>query len=99
MRDRVIGLRFPGGTFRVEEYERRLSHEAMKSPPIAAPYLHPVWILLGGLRGMGLTTEELVAIAGVGSSDGTLFGETEVEQLAPLQAGVDYAVTWWRHRA
>lgn len=92
LRARLIGHEFPGGEFSVEEHERWLSHEAMKSPPIKPPLLHPVWVLLGSLRGMGMTIEELVALADV-SPDGVLFGETELEQLEPLRTGVRYAVS------
>lgn len=91
-RERVVGTRFPGGVFTVEEYERWLSHDAMHAPALPAGLLHPVWVLLGALRGMGITTDELTAIADAGAHDGTLFGETELEQRAPLRAGVEYAV-------
>jgi hypothetical protein len=92
LRARVVGARFPGGTFRVEDYERWLSHDAMHAPPLPAGLLHPVWILLGALRGMGLSTDELTALADADSRDGTLFGETEFEQHRVLRAGVEYAV-------
>lgn len=91
-RERVVGTRFPGGVFTVEEYERWLSHDAMHAPALPDGMLHPVWVLLGALRGMGLTTDELTAIADAGAHDGTLFGETELEQLQPLRAGVAYTV-------
>lgn len=93
MRARLVGYAFPGGPFTVEEHERWLSHEAMKSPPIPAPQLHPVWIVLGSLRGMGMTIEELVGLAGMEPGAGVLFGETEVEQIRPLRAGVAYSVS------
>jgi hypothetical protein len=90
LRSRVVGTQLPGGTFSVAEYERWLSHDAMQSPPLPDGLLHPVWVLLGGLRGMGMTLEELTAIADAGQ--GTLFGETEIEQLQPLRTGVVYSV-------
>ncbi|MBO9577909.1 MAG: hypothetical protein J7480_03960 [Microbacteriaceae bacterium] len=92
LRERAVGHRFPGGVFRVAEYERWLSHDAMHSPPIAGRILHPVWILLGALRGMGVTIDELTALAEAGAHDGTVFGETVMEQHAPLQAEVEYVV-------
>ncbi len=90
LRDRVVGTQLPGGTFAVEEYERWLSHDAMQSPPLPEGLLHPVWVLLGALRGMGITLDELTAIAGAG--EGTMFGETELEQFEPLRTGVVYLV-------
>jgi hypothetical protein len=92
LRAQLVGRTFPGGTFRVEEYERWLSHDAMRSPRIAGAVLHPVWVMLGALRGMGLTIDELTALAGAGHDDGTVFGETLLEQHRPLEAGVDYSV-------
>ncbi|CAN5140491.1 hypothetical protein BH11ACT4_BH11ACT4_08320 [soil metagenome] len=91
-RARVVGTRFPGGTFTVEEYERWLAHDAMQSPELPPGVLHPVWVLLGALRGMGLTTDELTAIADAGAHDGTMFGETLLEQHEVLRTGVEYSV-------
>jgi len=92
LRERVVGVQFPGGTFVVEEYERWLSHDAMQSPALPDSVLHPVWILLGALRGMGMTIDELTAIADAGAHDGTMFGETELEQHRPLRTSVEYTV-------
>ncbi|GGL94651.1 hypothetical protein [Nakamurella endophytica] len=92
LRERLVGHPFPGGSFRVAEYERWLSHDAMRSPALAAPLLHPVWILLGALRGMGISIDELTGLAGAGAHDGTVFGETEMEQRRPLRADVEYTV-------
>src|SRR5690606_16062146 len=64
----------------------------MHSPTIAMPTLHPVWILLGALRGMGMTIDELTALGGAGPYDGTVFGETVMEQNVPLEAETEYTV-------
>ena len=90
---RLTGLPLPGGTFTVAEHERWLAHDAMKSPRLADGQLHPVWIVLGALRGLGMTIEELVGLAGAASADGALFGETTLEQLTPLRADLMYAVS------
>jgi hypothetical protein len=92
LRARAVGRAFPGGVFRVAEYERWLSQDAMHSPPIGGLVLHPVWILLGALRGMGVSIDELTALAGAGAHDGTVFGETVMEQNTPLEAETDYLV-------
>jgi hypothetical protein len=93
LRRRLVGHRFPGGSFRVAEYERWLSHDAMQAGDLAPPALHPVWILLGALRGMGISIEELIELAGATPEDGVVFGETSVDQLRPLQRDVEYAVS------
>jgi hypothetical protein len=81
----------PGGTFRVEDYERAIAHDALDAPPLAPPLLHPVWSILGALRGMGTELGELFAEVDA-TEDGTLLGEAELEQLRPLRSGVDYTV-------
>lgn len=87
----LIGYRVPGGTFRIEEYERVISHAAIGSPPIDPPFLHPVWVMLGALRGMGTDLGHVFALANA-SEDAVMFGEAELEQLEPLRAGVEYRV-------
>lgn len=90
---RVVGHRLPGGSFEIADYERWLGHDAMLAPPLPDGLLHPVWILLGALRGMGVDTEELVGLVEARPTDGVLFGETALEQHIPLRAGRSYAVT------
>ncbi|MFN8224796.1 MAG: hypothetical protein U0R50_16300 [Gaiellales bacterium] len=84
---------FPGGEFVVEDYERWLSHDAMQAAPLPEGVLHPVWILLGALRGMGVTLDELIELGGSSPDDGVVFGETDYEQHAPLRTGVTYRVS------
>lgn len=89
----MIGHQLPGGSFTIAEYERWLGHDAMLAPPLPPGLLHPVWILLGALRGMGVSSEELVGLVEASPEDGVLFGETTLDQHTPLRAGVSYAVT------
>ncbi len=93
LREQVIGHRLPGGDFEIADYERWLGHDAMLAPPLPDGLLHPVWILLGALRGMGVDTDELVGLVEAKPDDGVLFGETTLEQHAPLRSGVRYTVT------
>lgn len=92
LRRRLVGHRFPGGTFRVESYERWLSHDAMQTSEIAAPVLHPVWVLLGALRGMGMTIDDLIELAGARNDEGVVFGETVLEAGRPLVSDETYVV-------
>ncbi|HEY0117542.1 MAG TPA: hypothetical protein VGC04_02055 [Cellulomonas sp.] len=93
LRRRVVGTALPGGTFTVQDYERYLSHDAMQAPPLPDGLLHPAWILLGSLREKGMSTEDLVALAGATADDGVLGGELTFDQREPLRTGVDYRVT------
>jgi hypothetical protein len=92
LQERAVGHRLPGGVFRVEEYERFLSHDAMQAPPLPPGVLHPVWVLLGALRGMGVSIEELVAVVDAKPTDGVLFGQTTLDQLEVLRSEVTYSV-------
>ncbi len=92
LRERLVGRPFPGGTFTVPEHERWLAHDAIQAPELPAPLLHPVWILMGALRGMGMALDDLIELAEATPEDGVLFGETEIEQRTPLRSGVAYSV-------
>jgi hypothetical protein len=89
---RLVGHAFPGGPLVVEDYERWLSHDAMQAPPLPAGVLHPAWIVMGALRGMGVTLEELIELAGATPEGGVVFGETDYEQHAPLRSDSPYTV-------
>jgi hypothetical protein len=89
---RVVGYQLPGGVFTVADYERFLSHDAMKSPKLPAGVLHPTWVLLGALRGMGMTMEEVSEVAGATEDDVVMFGQSTIDQLVPLRSEISYTV-------
>lgn len=92
-RARLVGYKFPGGEFLVQPHERWLSHEAIRSFDLPEPILHPSWILMGGLRGMGMSIDDLIRLADSDPEAGVVFGETELEQFQPLVAGARYVVS------
>lgn len=92
LRDRLVGWRFPGASVTVEDYERWLAADAMLSPELPIGMLHPAWIFIIGLRGMGMTLDEFMQLAGSSADSGVMFGETVIEQFEPLSIGEDYAV-------
>jgi len=92
LEQRLVGHTFPGGTFVVEDYERWLSHDALQSVPLPDGVLHPVWIVLGALRGMGITIDDLIELAAASPDDGVVFGETDYEQHALLRSATEYTV-------
>jgi hypothetical protein len=92
LEERLVGHAFPGGTFVVEDYERWLSHDAMQAPPLPDGVLHPAWIVLGALRGMGITLDDLIELCGATPEEGVVFGETDYEQHALLHSGTEYTV-------
>ena len=92
LEQRLVGHAFPGGTFVVEDYERWLSHDAMQAPALPDGVLHPAWIVLGALRGMGITLDDFIELAGATPDDGVVFGETDYEQHALLRSDTEYTV-------
>jgi acyl dehydratase len=93
LRTKLVGHRFPGGTVTVAPHEAWLGHDAMCSPNRGSATLDPLWILVAGLRGMGLDVAGVIDLAGATTEDGVLFGELGLRQDVPLQAGVEYAVS------
>ncbi len=92
LEERLVGHAFPGGTFVVEDYERWLSHDAMQAPELPDGVLHPAWIVLGALRGMGVTLDAFIELADATPDDGVVFGETDYEQHALLRSDTVYTV-------
>ena len=92
LRDRLVGHRLPGGQLRVEPYEASLAHDAMRAEGFGSDVLHPLWIFVGGVRGMGTTIEALCALMDASPVDGVLFGELGIEQRSLMRAGVDYEI-------
>jgi hypothetical protein len=90
LRDRVLGHRFPGAKFRVEEYERFLGADAMLSPSSGPGLLHPVWIFMAGFRSLGLSLDGLAHLIGASATDGVMLGETRIEQFQVLHSATDY---------
>jgi hypothetical protein len=93
LQGRLTGYRFPGGTVRIQAHEAWLGHDAMAAPQAPAGTLDPLWILVIGLRGMGVGIAELAELAAAGPDDTMLFGELGLEQHTILRTGADYRVS------
>jgi hypothetical protein len=92
LRERVVGYRFPSGSFTVPTYEAWLTADAVRSPPLPEDALHPMYVYYVGLVGMGISLDELFALVGSSAADGPMFGEAEIEQLAGLRPATTYEV-------
>ena len=90
VRDRLIGSSMPGAVLQVEPYESAITDYALLAPDAAADTAHPAWLVMGSLRSMGITVEELCALAGMGESDTLLIGTIDIEHRQPLVPGVRY---------
>ena len=88
----LVGSSFPGGTYTVEPYRHWLMNDAVGDLPSTSGNASPMEIYYGAMGGLGLTLDELFALAGATAADGPMFGEAEIEQRKPLQVGGTYTV-------
>ncbi len=88
----LVGTSFPGGTYTVEPYRHWLLNDAVGDVPSTSGDASPMEIYYGAMGGLGLTLDELFALAGATAADGPMFGEAEIEQRRPLQVGGTYTV-------
>ena len=86
------GRSFPGGTYTIEPYRHWLMNDAVGDAPTTSGPASPMEIYYGAMGGLGLTLDELFAIAGATAADGPMFGEAEIEQRRPLEVGETYTV-------
>jgi len=91
LRATLVGMPLPGGSFEVPPYRAWISHAAMNSPTIQAGTLHPVWILLGSLQGMGVPMDYFAHLVAADPSTAVL-GEITVEQYRALEDSRAYSV-------
>ena len=89
----LVGTSFPGGSYTVEPYRHWLMNDAVGDVPSTSGPASPMEIYYGAMGGLGLTLDELFALAGATAADGPMFGEAEIEQLRPLEVGATYAVS------
>ncbi len=92
LEERVVGWRFPGGTYTVEPYAAWLCHDVLLSPPLPEGTAHPLYVYYAALGGMGVTLDELFALVDATADSGVMFGEAGIEQRRPMQQGQTYEV-------
>ncbi|MDV7353666.1 hypothetical protein R4282_11670 [Rhodococcus oxybenzonivorans] len=92
LRARLVGYRFPEGTCTIPAHESWLGHQAMRAPDGAVEELNPLWPLIIGMRGMGVSIADLGKLVEMGPQDSVMFGELEIEQVAPLTIDIKYTV-------
>lgn len=88
----LIGASFPTGEFTIEGYEHWLCADAVLSPPLPEGIAHPMYGYYVAIAGMGVTLEELFAMAGSSAEEGPMFGEAGLEFRLPLRIGTRYQV-------
>lgn len=84
------GHRFPGGTVTVLPHISWLWADAVNSDDPAE--VHPSYAFAMAIEGMGVTIDELLALADLKADEGSLAGELELEFEQPLRLGGRYRV-------
>lgn len=90
------GRELPGGGLRIERWQSVLLDRALRAPAAVPGEEHlasPAWLVVASLRGMGITVDELCALAGQRTGDTLLFGGVVVEQSGDLPVDADYRTT------
>jgi hypothetical protein len=80
LRAALDGRELPGAELTIETYESALADHALLAPAGEAGAAHPLWLLVLAMRGMGISVDELCALAGQREQDTLLFGNCEITQ-------------------
>jgi hypothetical protein len=91
--EELQGRTLPGGELVIEPHEAFIADDALRSSSGPAELAHPVWFVMASLRCMGITVEDLCALAHQGPKDVLLLGNCRVEQHEPLACGTPYRAT------
>lgn len=92
LKARVVGYRFPEGSFTIPAHEAWLSADALHAPPLPDGVAHPMYFFYVGIVGMGLSLDELFELMGSSAAEGPMFGELEIQQDEVLKVGGTYRV-------
>jgi hypothetical protein len=89
----LAGRNLPGDTTTITEFESRIADHALLRPNDDVAQAHSLWFLVIALRGMGISVDDLCALADKRPQDTLLFGTCEIEQRHPLEVGSTYRTT------
>lgn len=90
--ERLVGTRFPGGTFLIERWENFLLHDVFAAGSPHEGLAHPMYAFHAPLAGMGMTYAELFALCRAESDDAVRAGTYDFEYLKPLLEGTTYSI-------
>jgi hypothetical protein len=88
--ERLVGHRFPGGTYRIEHWENFLLSEATGAEPLPDGLAHPAHLFHVPITGAGITIGDLFALAGADRAAPVSIDYYDWEIFEPLCEGVDY---------
>lgn len=90
LRGRLGGRELPGAELTVSRHQAAIADHAFLAPDTVGSGegpLHPTWFLVLALRGMGITVDELCALAAQRDGDTLLFGSCRLAQHRSPVAG------------
>ncbi|MGW0021450.1 hypothetical protein ACWDUD_24300 [Rhodococcus sp. NPDC003382] len=91
----LVGRQLPGDTTTISHHQSAITDHALHaaSDPDAGEHAHSIWFLIIALRGMGISVDELCALADKREGDTLLFGTCGIDQVQPLSVGHTYRTT------
>lgn len=91
----LAGRQLPGDTTTISRHQSAITDHALHAAadPDADEYAHSIWFLIISLRGMGISVDELCALADKREGDTLLFGTCGIDQHQPLSVGHTYRTT------
>lgn len=93
LREEIVGHVLPDGRYTIEPYVSCLMADAVESPPLPEGLAHPMFVYYAAQGGMGVTLEEMFALAHASSADGVMLGSAEIDLQRPLEVGERFDVT------
>lgn len=89
---KIVGHRFPGGTYVIEHWENYLLTECTGAEPLQRGMVHPVALFHVPILGSKTTIAEMFAL-GLAESDASIGIESyDWEMFKPLQEGTAYTI-------
>lgn len=89
----LVGRQFPGAQYRIEPYDHWLRADAMLSPDLPPGAAHPMYVFFAAIGAMGMSLDDLFAMAEATADSGVMFGEAGIEQRHGLKVGETYRVS------
>ena len=87
LRAELLGRALPEGSYAVQDYEAWLTADVLGSPELPAGTLHPMFLFIAGMCGVGYSVQDLFDLAHCAAQDGPMIGETDIVQHRSLRVG------------
>lgn len=88
----LVGWQFPGGSYTVEPWRVWLTNDVIGAPQRTDGVAHPMFCYYAAMAGLGISIDEMFTLCHASAADGPMFGESDIQQLRPLEVGATYTV-------